>query len=151
VTIFSAAGAMLTSWSSAGGARAVDPGAAFGPSGQDLLAGVLAEAPFAADGDDAVFELLGGQTLDNLANSVLAVPHLSRSPLQAADLASVWPSPAQPWAPDGIQVLAGAAGIYSCDACGSLAQLQRGAQTRLAWARTLSAGHDDPPPGSPYG
>lgn len=151
VTIFSTAGAMLTSWSSAGGARAVDPGAAFGPSGQDLLAGVLAEAPFAADGDDAVFELLGGQTLDNLANSVLAVPHLSRSPLQAADLASVWPSPAQPWAPDGIQVLAGAAGIYSCDACGSLAQLQRAAQTRLAWARTLSAGHDDPPPGSPYG
>ena len=58
--------------------------------------------------------------------------------------------PAQPWSPDGARLLAGNS-IYPCDACGSLAELQAAAASRIAWARPLSTASDHPPTSNPYG
>ena len=149
-TIFSAAGRLLHTWSSPAGALALDPGAAFDPSGEDLLAGPLGLAPAPPGGSNAVYELADGQSLTSLPNAVIPAASLGGPPLPAQDYAFAWPALAQPWAPDGTEVLAGADAIYRCAACGTLPQLQQAAQLRLRWARPLSAGHDVPPSGSPF-
>jgi WD40 repeat protein len=120
---------------------AIDPGAALSPNGEALLAGVLPLSPGSSGRDDAIYQGSTGELLLGL---------------QTADLPQRssyvdWPSVAQPWAPNGIDLLAGDAAIYACDACGSVAQMEQAAQTRLAWQRPLSVAHDVPPGGNPYG
>jgi hypothetical protein len=47
------------------------------------------------------------------------------------------------------KVLAGNA-IFTCDACGSLAQMQSIAASRLAWSHPLWVKSDTPPSSNPY-
>jgi WD40 repeat protein len=115
----------------------INPGAALSPDGSFLFAGPLGLAPAAPGGIAAAYQVSGGETLAGLqsAGSPFTSPYS--------------PFPAQPWAPDGTGLLAGNA-RYACDACGSLAELQAAAASRIAWARPLSAGSDHPPATSPY-
>jgi WD40 repeat protein len=119
---------------------AIAPGVALSPAGDAVVAGVLNVSPSADHNSNAVYEVASGQVLLNLATARIPA---------TGDYYD-WPSIAQPWAANGIDVIAGGAAVYACDACGSLAQLQATAQTRLAWKTPLSPAHDVPPPGDPY-
>jgi hypothetical protein len=98
-------------------------------------------APTPPAGKQAVFQVGGQGTLGlNLENAGLA------SLATAEDV----PVPEDPWSPDGIDLLAGARGIYTCDACGSVSQLQDAAARRTAWQQPLSVANDMPPRTNPY-
>jgi hypothetical protein len=102
-----------------------------------MFAGALGLAPTAPGGIAAVYQVSSGETMENLQ----AVTEPTTSSYRSL--------PAQPWAPDGAELLAGNA-LYACDACGSLAKLQAAAASRIAWAQPLSAGSDHPPATDPY-
>jgi hypothetical protein len=114
----------------------INPGAALSPDGTFILSGVSGLAPAPPGGIEAVYQVVGGQLLADL-QSVPADP---------GDNAS----PSDPWSPSGVSVLVGD-GIYPCDACGTLAQMQATARVRLAWLQPLSVAHPNPPAGDPYG
>jgi hypothetical protein len=138
--VFSSSGTPVASYQSPDMSEgAIDPGASLSPSGGALLAGSSGLAPSTTNGN-AVYESATGEELLGLPNAALA-----------ADQVYDWPAPSDAWAPNGIDVLAGGNAVYACDACGSLAQMQEAAQTRLAWEAPLSAAHDVPPGESPYG
>jgi WD40 repeat protein len=144
VVLAAATGRQLTDLSSpAQNEPALNPGVALSPNGSYVLGGVEGFAPLTSlAGADAVYAVAGSQQLADLENSVaLAPPILVTAPNITAVTA---------WAPDGVQVLTGAPAVYACDACGSLAQLQSIAATRLAWAVPLTPGHDDPPSGNAF-
>ena len=84
-----------------------------------------------------MYGLAGSEEFTDLQNTVTAAPIFG----------GIFPNlvPVSPWAPDGIHLLTGAAGIYACDSCGSLPQMQSIAQSRLNWAVPLTPAHDDPP------
>jgi WD40 repeat protein len=138
--VISSLGAVLASWAGAEIDGAIDPGVAPDPRGDALTAGVLGVAPGSTDGSNAVYEVANGERLLNLETAALT---------SSGDYFS-WASAPQPWAPNGTDVLAGTGAIYACAACGSLAQLQQAAKTRLKWLAPLSAANDKPPSGNPY-
>ena len=116
----------------------INPGVALSPDGDFVLGGVEGFAPPATEsGSDAVYGLAGSEEFTDLQNTVTAAPIFG----------GIFPNlvPVSPWAPDGIHLLTGAAGIYACDSCGSLPQMQSIAQSRLNWAVPLTPAHDDPP------
>jgi WD40 repeat protein len=115
----------------------VNPGAALSPDGSFLFAGALGLAPAAPGGIAAAYQVSSGETMENLQAATEPATSQYRS------------FPAQPWAPDGAKLLAGNA-LYACAACGSLAELQAAAMSRIAWARPLSASSDHPPATDPY-
>ena len=115
----------------------VNPGAALSPNGSFLFAGALGLAPTAPGGIAAVYQVSSGETMENLQAATEPTTSFYRS------------LPAQPWGPDGAELLAGNA-LYACDACGSLAKLQAAAASRIAWAQPLSAASDHPPATDPY-
>ena len=143
-TVFDAhTGGLIAGFTSPGqsGAAPVSPGAALSPDGGFLFAGLLGLAPAPSGGNQAIYQVgAQGMLALNLQNAGLA-PLAS----QADD-----PTPADPWSPDGIHLLAGARDIYACDACGSLVQLQRAARDRAAWLKPLSTAQDRPPSTNPY-
>jgi WD40 repeat protein len=115
----------------------IDPGAALSPDGSFLLAGALGLTPTPPGGTEDVYQLSSGEVMAGLDGVTSAAP-VSYSSL-----------PAQPWSPNGTQVLIGNA-IYECGACGSLTQLQAEAASRSDWSRPLSAQDDRPPATNPY-
>ncbi len=140
--VFTSAGALVASYQSPDvNPGALDPGAVLDPLGQNLLAGAIGVAPESSNGNDAVYQNSTGAQLLNLQSATLAPP---------AEYSDA-PPPAEPWAPNGVDVLAGDGGVYACDACGSTAQLQRAAETRLAWLKALSINDPTAPPGNPFG
>lgn len=121
---------------------AVNPGVALSPNGGFLFSGVTGFSPRPPGGIQAVYQVGAQGTLGvDLENAGFA-------PLGTTvdD-----PVPADPWSPDGLHLLVGARGIYACDACGSVPQLQGAAQRRAGWARALSVASDMVPRGAPYG
>jgi WD40 repeat protein len=139
--VFSSSGSVVAAFDSPDIPQgAIDPGAGLNPSGTAVLAGVLNVAPQSSTGHDAVYEASTGELLLGL----------STADLPPGSAYYDWPSPAQPWAPNGIDVLAGNGTIYACDACGSPAQMEQTARTRLAWRRALTAAQKAPPRGDPY-
>ena len=121
----------------------VSPGVALSPGGDFVLGGVEGFAPAGEkSGSDAVYGLTGGEEFTDLQNTVTTAPAFGGI---APNLV-----PVSPWAPDGIHLLTGNAGIYTCDSCGSLAQMQSIAQSRLQWAVPLTPTHDDPPSNSSF-
>jgi len=119
------------------GAAPINPGAALSPNGGYLFAGSLGLAPSPPGGTEAAYQISSRDLMESLQSVV--------APLEGAYVQL----PAQPWSPDGAQVLVGNA-IYSTDACGSLAELEAAASARLAWSQPLSAADDHPPAASPY-
>jgi WD40 repeat protein len=115
----------------------INPGAALSPDGSFLFAGALGLAPTAPGGIAAAYQVSSGETMENLQSS--SQPTTS----QYSQF------PAQPWAPDGAELLIGNA-LYACNACGSLAELQAAAASKISWARPLSASSDHPPATNPY-
>ncbi len=138
--VISSRGNVLASWAGSEIDGAIDPGVNPSPLGTALTAGVLGVAPGSTSGSDAVYEVANGERLLNLDTATL----------NSSSLYFDWPSPPQPWAPNGTELLAGQEAIYACAACGSLAQMQQDAQTRLKWLTPLSSAHDRPPSGNPY-
>ena len=117
---------------------AIDPGDALSPNGSFLLAGTMDLGLDSAAAANAVYDAATGEQLLGLGSADRVV----FSPQE-------WPSPTQPWAANGIDLIAGH-GIYACDACGSLHAMQASARHRLAWLRPLSVGDDNPPTANPY-
>ena len=117
-------------------------GVALSPNGGFLFGGVVGFSPTPPGGIQAVYQVGSHGTLALVLDNAGLAP-----------LGSTYddPVPADPWAPDGIHLLAGARGIYACDACGSVPQLQGAAERRAGWARPLSAGHHVLPGGGQYG
>ena len=115
----------------------INPGAALSPDGAFLFAGALGLAPSSPGGTAAAYQISSGQVMENFQ---AAVEPASRSYSLL---------PAQPWAPDGAEVLVGNT-LYGCDACGSLAELQAAAASRIAWEQPLSQASDHPPATDPY-
>jgi WD40 repeat protein len=115
----------------------VDPGAALSPDGRVLYSGALGLSPSAPGGTLAVYQVSGGQLMAGLQAA-------AGSPVE--DYSEF---PAQPWSPDGADLLAGNS-IYRCDACQALTQLQQVAASRIAWSAPLSATSDHPPGTNPY-
>jgi|GEM_PF-2234704 len=142
-TVFNpATGAVIAGFQSPARALpAVNPGAALSPDGSFLFAGLLGLSPTPPGGDQAVYEVAGENTL------ALNLPGVGLPPLSTVFDA---PVAAEPWSPDGVDLLAGPKGIYTCDACGSLAQLQDAAARRAAWQQPLSVTHDNPSSSNPY-
>jgi WD40 repeat protein len=116
----------------------VDPGAALSADGNFVFAGALGLAPTAPAGIQAAYQLSSGQLMADLQTAAES----------GQDSYSEFP--AQPWSPDGSQILAGTA-IYACDSCGPLPSLQASAAARIAWSQPLSDSSDHPPAASPYG
>lgn len=116
----------------------VDPAAALSTDGNFLFAGALGLAPAAPGGIEAAYQISGGQLMADLQTAA-EPPMVSYSEL-----------PAQPWSPDGARLITGNS-IFPCDACGSLAELQAAAASRIAWAQPLSMVSDHPPASNPYG
>lgn len=115
----------------------VNPGAALSPDGSSLFAGSLGLAPSSPGGAAAAYQIASGQAMDD-------------SEAAAESATNPYPLlPAQPWAPNGTELLAGSA-IYSCDACGSLTELQAAAASRIAWLQPLTQASDHPPATDPY-
>ena len=119
-------------------AAPVDPAAALSADGNFLFSGALGLTPSAPGGMQATYQISGGQLMADLQTAA-EPPTTAYSEL-----------PAQPWSPDGARLLAGNS-IYPCAACGSLAELQAAATSRIAWAEPLSAVSDHPPNSNPYG
>jgi WD40 repeat protein len=115
----------------------IDPGAALSPDGSFMFAGSLGLAPAPPGGVAAAYQNSSGQNMANL-------PAADQSPVNSYSL-----FPAQPWSPDGSELLAGNA-IYACDACGSLHEIQAAAVSRIAWSRPLSSSSDHAPRTNPY-
>ena len=115
----------------------IDPGAALSPNGSFMFAGSLGLAPAPPGGMEAAYEISSGQNMVNL----------SAADESAVNSYSLFP--AQPWSPDGTELLAGTA-IYACDACGSLHEIQAAAASRIAWSQPLSLSADHPPRTNPY-
>jgi WD40 repeat protein len=115
----------------------INPGAALSPDGRYLYAGALGVAPTPPGGTVAIYQVASGQMMTNL--SAVQVPDTDADP----------EFPAQPWSPDGAQLVVGNS-IYRCDACLPLTQLQAAATIRIAWSAPLSVGSDHPPTASPY-
>jgi WD40 repeat protein len=115
----------------------IDPGAALSPDGSFMFAGSLGLAPAPPGGVEAVYQNSSGQNMVNLLAA-------DQSAVNSYSL-----FPAQPWSPDGTELLAGNA-IYTCDACGSLNEIQAAAASRIAWSQPLSASSDHPPRTNPY-
>lgn len=115
----------------------INPGAALSADGSFLFAGALGLAPSSPGGVEATYQLSSSQTMVDL-QAATASGSGSYS-LLAAD----------PWAPDGSEVLAGDS-VYVCSACGALGELQRAALSRIAWSHALSPGHNSPPSSNPY-
>ena len=119
-------------------AAPVDPAAALSADGNFLFSGALGLTPSAPGGMQATYQISDGQLMADLQTAA-EPPTTAYSEL-----------PAQPWSPDGARLLAGNS-IYPCDACGSLAELQAAATSRIAWAEPLSMVSDHPPNSNPYG
>lgn len=120
----------------------VNPGVALSPSGAYLFGGVVGFSPTPPGGIQAVYPVQGhGAAVLDLENAGLAP---MASPQDD-------PAPADPWSPDGIHLLAGSRGVYACDACGSVQQLQGAAERRTGWSRPLSIADDLVPHGGPLG
>ena len=115
----------------------INPGAALSPDGSFLLAGGTGLAPSPPGGNEAVYQVAGGQVMSGLDGVTEPVPDAYSA------------SPAQPWSPSGTQVLIDNT-LYSCDACGPLDRLETEATSRTEWARPLSATNDRPPSTDPY-
>lgn len=116
----------------------VDPGTALSADGNFMFAGALGLAPSAPAGIEADYQVSTGQLMTDL-QAATESPPITYSEY-----------PAQPWSPNGSEILAGTA-IYACDSCGSLTDLQASATARIAWSQPLSEGSDHPPSTSPYG
>jgi WD40 repeat protein len=115
----------------------INPGAVLSPDGRYLFSGALGVAPTWPGGQVAVYQVAGGQVMASL--HAAQVPHTTADP----------EFPAQPWSPDGGRLVVGN-GIYRCDACVSLNELQALATTRIAWSAPLSEASDHPPASDPY-
>lgn len=138
--VLSASGSPVASYQSTDVAQgAIEPGDALAPGGDFLLGGAMDLGLGSAASADAVYQVSTGEQLLGLGSADQALGGNGYD----------WPTPMQPWAANGINVLAGEA-IYACDACGSLAQMQQAARIRIAWLRPLSVAHDQVPPGDPY-
>jgi hypothetical protein len=138
--VFSDRGALVASYQSVDiNPGAIAPGNALSPDGNFLLGGPMDLGPQSAAVADTVYQASSGVPVLGLGTADVAV---GSAYLQ-------WPSPAQPWSPDGTEVLAGEA-IYACDACTSIPAMQHIARVRLAWRAPLSLSRDKPPPGDPY-
>jgi WD40 repeat protein len=134
-------GAVVARYASPGSlGAAVNPGAGLNPNGTGLLTGVLGFATAPPGGLESVLQVSTGDTAVSLQNAGPPAGGMWDSPV-----------PADPWSLDGVSVLAGTRGIYRCDACGGLAELQAAAARQLAWQAPLSVAHDVPPAGNPYG
>jgi WD40 repeat protein len=120
---------------------AVSPGVALSPSGGYIFGGVVGFSPTPPGGVQAVYPVQSHGTALDLENAGLA-------PLASPQDD---PVPADPWSPDGLHLLAGSRGIYVCDSCGSLPQLQGAAERRTGWSHPLSIADDLVPRGGPLG
>jgi WD40 repeat protein len=112
-------------------------GAGLDNSGSVLFAGALGLAPAPPGGILAAYQISTGETLADLQ---LVSPRF-------ANYFAAYPS--DPWAPNGTELLTGNS-IFTCDACGSLTQMQGIASSRLAWSRPRSAKSGRPPSSDPY-
>jgi WD40 repeat protein len=119
------------------GAVPMSSGAALSPNGSVLFAGSLGLSPSAPGGIVAAYEVSTGSVMANFQDA-------GKAPFNNFE-----PYPSNPWAPDNVEVLAGNA-IFTCDACGSLAQMQSIAASRIAWAHPLSAKSRTRPSSNPY-
>lgn len=115
----------------------INPGASLSPDGSFMFAGSLGLAPSAPGGVAAAYQVTSGQAMDSLGAAT--GPATSSYSLL----------PAQPWAANDAELLAGNA-IYACDACGSLAELQAAAASRIAWSQPLTPASEHPPVTDPY-
>jgi WD40 repeat protein len=118
-----------------------NPGLGVSDDGQYVLTGVEGFAPSGqAQGPDAVYSVSGGDKLADLSDIVGRVPVYGY----------VEPNltVSRPWSPDHTRLVTGATGVFACDACGSLKQLQAIAAQRIAW-RTAIGPSDPPPAGHP--
>ena len=106
-------------------------------TGSFIFAGSLGLAPSAPGGVAAAYQVTSGQAMNSLGAAT--GPAASSYSLL----------PAQPWAPNDTELLAGDA-IYACDACGSLTELQAAAASRIAWSQPLTQASDHPPATDPY-
>ena len=118
-----------------------EPGVDVSPDGQFVLTGIEGFAPAGQpQGEDAVYDTTTG---DKLADLSEAAPAVSQSGVTNLAVENAW-------SPSGTRLVTASTGIYPCDACGSLADLQAAAQLRIAW-ETPIAPHSAPPPGNPLG
>jgi YD repeat-containing protein len=116
----------------------INPGAALSPDGAYLFSGALGLAPSPPGGIEVAYQISSTQSMADLQDAA-EPPTIAYSEF-----------PAQPWSPGGAEILA-RNGIYSCDACGSLAELQAAATSRIAWSQPVSQASDHPPATNPYG
>jgi WD40 repeat protein len=121
---------------------AVSPGMALSPNGDYVFGGAVGFSPTPPGGIQAVYPVKGHGTpaldLENAGLAPFASPQDD-------------PVPADPWSPDGLHLLVGSRGVYACDACGSVPQLQGAAERRTGWSHPLSAADDLVPRGGPLG
>ena len=118
-----------------------EPGVDVSPDGQFVLTGIEGFAPAGqAQGEDAVYDTTTG---DKVADLSEAAPAVSQSGVTNLAVENAW-------SPSGTRLVTASTGIYPCDACGSLADLQAEAKLRIAW-ETPIAPHTAPPPGNPLG
>ena len=94
-----------------------------------LYSGALGLSPSAPSGTLTVHQVSGGQPTAGFQAA-------AGSPVE--DYSEF---PAQPWSPDGADLLAGNS-IYRCDVCQALTQLQQVVASRIAWSAPLSATSD---------
>jgi WD40 repeat protein len=132
-------GHVVSKYTSPNGPIAVpmSSGAALSPNGSILFAGSLGLSSTTTGGIVAAYQVSTGLEMANFQDA-------EREPTSNFET-----YPSNPWAPDNIEVLAGNA-IFTCDACGSLSQMQAIAASRLAWAHPLSATSGKPPSSNPY-
>jgi WD40 repeat protein len=118
-----------------------NPGVGVSDDGQYVLTGVEGFAPSGqTQGPDAVYSVAGGAKLADLSNTV------GRAPVSGYVEPNLAVSRA--WSPDHTRVVTGATGVFACDACGSLKQLQAIAAQRIAWQTAIGSA-DTPPAGRP--
>ncbi len=118
-----------------------NPGIGVSDDGQYVLTGVEGFAPPGqAQGANAVYSLSGGAKLADLSNTIGHAPAYGYVEPNLAV--------SQAWSPDHTRLVTGAAGVFACDACGSLKQMQAIAAQRIAW-RTAISPTGTPPPGRP--
>ncbi len=119
-----------------------EPGLDVSDDGQFVLTGIEGFAPAGQQqGEDAVYDAATG---DKLADLSEAAPPVSQAGLPG-NLAVE-----NAWSPTGTRLVTASTGIYPCDACGSLADMQAQAKLRIAWETPIEP-HSTPPTGNPLG
>jgi WD40 repeat protein len=118
-----------------------EPGMDVSPDGQFVLSGIEGFAPAGQPrGEDAVYDTTTGDKLADLSEAAPAVSQTGVTNLAVENA----------WSPSGTRLVTASTGIYPCDACGSLADLQAAAQLRIAWETPIGP-HSTSPPGNPLG